>query len=141
MNKYYNKMKFPLQDTSQSALNLINVAGIFYILIIGLILSVLVATLELMYKAKIQSEKNKVIITRCPLQIIQLYFRVSKSFWNFCYLNLTLKIEFSEAVKSKMRLSISGYEDSIKDFRKRNGINEEANQLTPFPTWITIISI
>ncbi len=48
------------KDSSQSALNLINVAGIFYILIIGLIMSVLVATLELMYKAKLQSKANKV---------------------------------------------------------------------------------
>lgn len=55
-------MKFLNKDSSsQSALNLINVAGIFYILIIGLMLSVLVASLELMYKAKLQSEKTKVL--------------------------------------------------------------------------------
>lgn len=51
---------FEKDASSQSALNLINVAGIFYILIIGLMLSVLVASLELMYKAKLQSEKTKV---------------------------------------------------------------------------------
>jgi hypothetical protein len=48
------------KDSSQNALNLINVAGIFYILIIGLILSVIVATLELLYKARIMSQQNQV---------------------------------------------------------------------------------
>jgi len=41
-------------------LNLINVAGIFYILIVGLILAVLVSTLELLYKAKKQAKKTQV---------------------------------------------------------------------------------
>ena len=68
------------KDTSQSALNLINVAGIFYILIIGLILSVLVATLELMYKAKIQSEKNKVgVCLSFEFNISGLFIKLSLS--------------------------------------------------------------
>lgn len=57
---YLNLNVFIKDSSSQSALNLINVAGIFYILIVGLMLSVLVATLELMYKAKLQSENTKV---------------------------------------------------------------------------------
>jgi hypothetical protein len=48
------------KDSSQNALDLINVAGIFYILIIGLVLSVVVVTLELLYKARILSQKNQV---------------------------------------------------------------------------------
>ena len=48
------------KDSSQSALNLINVAGIFYILIAGLILSVFVAGLEMMYKARQQSKRKNV---------------------------------------------------------------------------------
>jgi hypothetical protein len=51
-------------------------------------LSVLVATLELMYKDKLQSEKTKV--------------------------------EFKEAVKSKMRLSISGYDEHLKEFQNKH---------------------
>lgn len=48
------------KDSSQSALNLINVAGIFYILITGLILSIFVAGCELIYKARKQSRKKNV---------------------------------------------------------------------------------
>lgn len=48
------------KDSSQNALNLINVAGIFYILISGLILSIFVAGCELMYKARKQSKKKNV---------------------------------------------------------------------------------
>ncbi len=42
---------------------------------------------------------------------------------------------FKDAVKSKMRLSISGYEDSIHDFQSslkmKNG-SDEVNQKSPF---------
>jgi glutamate receptor, ionotropic, invertebrate len=53
------------KDSSQNALNLINVAGIFYILIVGLVMSVIVALLELFYKAKLQSKTNKVNLSFC----------------------------------------------------------------------------
>ena len=49
-----------MKDSSKNPLNLINVAGVFYILIIGLILSILVVTLELMYKAKNLAKKDQV---------------------------------------------------------------------------------
>jgi hypothetical protein len=35
------------------------------------------------------------------------------------------KILFSDAVKSKMRLSISGYEDSLKEFLDKKNENEQ----------------
>lgn len=55
------------KDSSQSALNLINVAGTFYILILGLILSILVAGCELMYKARKQSKKKNVTLDEFKL--------------------------------------------------------------------------
>ncbi len=116
------------KDSSQSALNLINVAGIFYILIIGLIVAMMVAMCELMYKANLQAKQNKV----SALPRLKMY----------CFINYSLKknfskIDFKEAVKSKMRLSISGYEDTLKDFRHRKnagGVDVNGNsQITAFP--------
>jgi hypothetical protein len=53
---------FPLlpQGSTQSALTLSNVAGIFYILIGGLGLSMVVSLLEFLYKSKIESRRRKV---------------------------------------------------------------------------------
>lgn len=47
------------QDTT-NALKLLNVAGIFYILIGGLILAITMAALEFFYRAKVESKKRKV---------------------------------------------------------------------------------
>ena len=38
---------------------------------------------------------------------------------------------FVDAIKSKMRLSISGYEDSVSNF-KINQLEPETSQTTPF---------
>jgi len=67
------------KDSSKGSLNLINVAGIFYILIAGLIASVLIASLEITYQARVQAKYNNIL--------------------------------FTDAIKSRMRQSISGYED------------------------------
>jgi glutamate receptor, ionotropic, invertebrate len=49
------------QDPKQSnALNLVNVAGIFYILIGGLVLAIVIAVLEFLVKASRQARKGKV---------------------------------------------------------------------------------
>ena len=48
------------QGSTQSALTLSNVAGIFYILIGGLGLSMVVSLLEFLYKSKIESRRRKV---------------------------------------------------------------------------------
>ena len=49
------------QDGGQTELNLWNVAGIFYILVAGLILSVVIACFEFIYKSKIDSRRSKVM--------------------------------------------------------------------------------
>ena len=49
-----------LQDGGQTELNLWNVAGIFYILVGGLVLSVVIACIEFIYKSKIDSKRSKV---------------------------------------------------------------------------------
>lgn len=48
------------KDASRNSLGLGNVAGIFYILIIGLVISVVTAGLEVLYKARIDSKRSKV---------------------------------------------------------------------------------
>lgn len=51
-----------LQDGSQASLNLKNVAGIFYILSCGLIISIVVAGVEFLYKTIVDSRKSKVYL-------------------------------------------------------------------------------
>ena len=48
------------EDPSKNSLNLINVAGVFYILIVGLILSVFAVILELMYSSHVDAKKQNV---------------------------------------------------------------------------------
>lgn len=48
------------KDSKQTPLNLINVAGIFYILIIGLFVAVFVAMCELIYKANLLAKQSNV---------------------------------------------------------------------------------
>ncbi|CAF0748574.1 unnamed protein product [Brachionus calyciflorus] len=82
------------KDASRNALGLGNVAGIFYILIIGLVISVITAGFEILYKARIDARRSKTI--------------------------------FKEAVKSKVRLSMTGYEDlptkELNDFKNENKV-------------------
>ena len=48
------------KGASQNALHLDNVAGIFFILIIGLIISVVIAAFEILYKSRIDAIRSKV---------------------------------------------------------------------------------
>ena len=50
---------FKQQDTT-SSLKLSNVAGIFYILIAGLVLALVMAIIEFLYKSKIEANRRKV---------------------------------------------------------------------------------
>jgi len=54
-----------MQGSSQSALTLSNVAGIFYILIGGLGVSMIISLLEYVYKSKKQIIRQKV--TQCSI--------------------------------------------------------------------------
>ena len=49
-----------LQDKTDNSLTLTKVAGIFYILIVGLGLSVIAAILEFLYKTRVDSRKQNV---------------------------------------------------------------------------------
>ena len=40
---------------------------------------------------------------------------------------------FSEAVKSKMRFSITGYDDSLNEFRNKMGLDD--NKHAPYANW------
>ena len=48
------------KDASRNALGIANIAGIFYILIIGLVISVIIAAFEILYKARIEARRSKV---------------------------------------------------------------------------------
>ena len=50
-----------LQDNSRSALGIGNVRGIFYILIIGLVISIVVAACEIFYNARVEARRSKVL--------------------------------------------------------------------------------
>jgi hypothetical protein len=51
-----------VKDASSPELGLANVAGIFYILIIILVISVIVAAFEVLYKARVDARRSRVII-------------------------------------------------------------------------------
>jgi len=52
---------FFLKDDFSPELDLENVVGIFYILIIILVISIVVAAFEVLYKARVDARKSKVI--------------------------------------------------------------------------------
>ena len=55
-----------LQSSKQSALTLSNVAGVFYILIGGLALSMITSVLEFVYKSRVETKRQKVgLICHC----------------------------------------------------------------------------
>jgi hypothetical protein len=62
--KEFSFLVFYKDSSEQSPLNLINVAGVFYILILGLVLSIFIAVCEVIYKSRIESKKNKVLQSR-----------------------------------------------------------------------------
>jgi hypothetical protein len=49
-------------DPSRNALHLSNVAGIFYILIMGLIISIIIAAVEIIYNARMVTRRSKVYL-------------------------------------------------------------------------------
>lgn len=53
----------PLQDKSSQALSLSNVAGVFYILVGGLGLAMLVALIEFCYKSRNEAKRMKLTFT------------------------------------------------------------------------------
>ncbi|XP_020297378.1 glutamate receptor 1 isoform X8 [Pseudomyrmex gracilis] len=72
------------QDTARNELSLSNVAGLFYVLIGGLVLALAVALLEFCYKSHTEATRAKVIRSQIPL---------------------------SDAMKAKARLTIGGGRD------------------------------
>lgn len=57
-----------------NALNLVNVAGIFYILIGGLALAITIAVLEFFIKANIEARQTKVDFRKLIFFFIQNFF-------------------------------------------------------------------
>uniref|UniRef100_A0A3B3ZQA7 Glutamate receptor n=1 Tax=Periophthalmus magnuspinnatus TaxID=409849 RepID=A0A3B3ZQA7_9GOBI len=70
-----------------SALSLSNVAGVFYILVGGLGLAMMVALVEFCYKSRAEAKKMKVCFSRC---------------------HHSSRLSFTDAMRSKARLSITG---------------------------------
>ncbi len=50
----------PKKQSSQNALHLENVAGIFFILIIGLVISIIIVAIEILYNSRVEALKSKV---------------------------------------------------------------------------------
>ena len=53
---------FPLQDDAANSLKLGNVAGLFYILLVGLVLAVVMAVLEFIYKSQMEAKRRNVSV-------------------------------------------------------------------------------
>ena len=51
-----------MQKEPTSSLQLVNVAGIFYILMGGVVLSLLMAALEFLYKSHVEAKRRKVTL-------------------------------------------------------------------------------
>ena len=58
-----------LQKDATSALKLSNFAGIFYILVGGLVLALLMAVLEFVYKSNVEARRRQVTSTGCGVVI------------------------------------------------------------------------
>lgn len=57
---FHSISQFPQESKQSNALNLVNVAGLFYILIGGLALALFTAVLELLVKANNEARKTRV---------------------------------------------------------------------------------
>ncbi|KAK1121187.1 hypothetical protein K0M31_010494 [Melipona bicolor] len=121
------------QDASRNELSLSNVAGIFYILIGGLLLALAVALLEFCYKSHTEATRAKVTNwyhcqigfpnLRTTLPFVERFFRATivfqmivkenKSGEGRFYLSepATFQIPLSDAMKAKARLTIGGGRD------------------------------
>jgi hypothetical protein len=70
--RFCNVTAYHPQDASRNELSLSNVAGIFYILIGGLILAMAVALLEFCYKSHTEASRAKVMCQH--IRKIQCFF-------------------------------------------------------------------
>ena len=66
--------------SSQSSLSLSNVAGIFYILISGLGLSMIVASVEYFIKSRTDAWRQRVRITTPSFSLVEIYHNQSVDF-------------------------------------------------------------
>ncbi|KPP66998.1 Glutamate receptor 4-like, partial [Scleropages formosus] len=99
------------KDKSSQALSLSNVAGVFYILVGGLGLAMLVALIEFCYKSRAEAKKMKVESTEqnfspapSPSQSTQNLATYREGYNVYGTESLT----FTEAMRNKARLSITG---------------------------------
>ncbi len=69
-----NYISFFFKNDFSPELDLENVVGIFYILIIILVISIIVAAFEVLYKARADARKSKVIIILKKNLVISLLF-------------------------------------------------------------------
>lgn len=103
------------QDASRNELSLSNVAGIFYILIGGLLLALAVALLEFCYKSHTEATRAKVIDQRWSsndLKIPQIFPIIKRLKINHRSSNVYIfQIPLSDAMKAKARLTIGGGRD------------------------------
>ncbi|KAI4878683.1 hypothetical protein NFI96_030336 [Prochilodus magdalenae] len=97
------------EDEKTSALSLSNVAGVFYILVGGLGLAMLVALVEFCYKSRAEAKRMKVAKTQAlnPPSSSQnsQNFATYKEGYNVYGLE---SMTFTDAMRSKARLSITG---------------------------------
>ena len=66
-----------VQQETTSSLKLSNVAGIFYILLAGLLLALLTALVEFLYKSKIDASRRKVSTACLHFLCMQLAKQIS----------------------------------------------------------------
>ncbi|KAL2089095.1 hypothetical protein ACEWY4_015994 [Coilia grayii] len=86
-----------------SALSLSNVAGVFYILVGGLGLAMLVALIEFCYKSRAEAKRMKVAKNAQNINPSS-----SQNSQNFATYKEGYNMTFSDAMRSKARLSITG---------------------------------
>ncbi|GAA6094133.1 glutamate receptor 2a isoform X3 [Tachysurus ichikawai] len=103
---FYFPDLFPLHRPMQektSALSLSNVAGVFYILVGGLGLAMLVALVEFCYKSRAEAKRMKVAKTQALNPPTS-----SQNSQNFATYKEGYNMTFTEAMRTKARLSITG---------------------------------
>lgn len=80
-------------DAARNELSLSNVAGIFYILIGGLLLALAVALLEFCYKSHTEATRAKVIIERRTYRpLCHMYFVIIQLHYQLKYLSYHFKL-------------------------------------------------
>ncbi|ROL51819.1 Glutamate receptor 2, partial [Anabarilius grahami] len=104
---WYDKGECGAKDSGSkektSALSLSNVAGVFYILVGGLGLAMLVALVEFCYKSRAEAKRMKVAKNAQNINPTS-----SQNSQNFATYKEGYNVTFSDAMRSKARLSITG---------------------------------